>query len=103
MKKVTLTELSNNIDRLLDEVLETGIPRNESSRKIIEKWHYLRDNHQELDPNNPLSNDEIEIIRQILIQHNQARPLGVAKGELTIADTFDSPLPDEILDSFYSP
>nr|MDZ8210245.1 hypothetical protein [Nostoc sp. ChiSLP03a] len=78
-------------------------PRNESSRKIIEKWHYLRDNHQELDPNNPLSDDEIEIIRQILIQHNQARPLGVAKGELTIPDTFDSPLLDEILDSFYSP
>ncbi|MBE9217000.1 type II toxin-antitoxin system Phd/YefM family antitoxin [Plectonema cf. radiosum LEGE 06105] len=25
MKKVTLTELSNNIERLLDEVLETGI------------------------------------------------------------------------------
>ncbi|MBW4644928.1 MAG: type II toxin-antitoxin system Phd/YefM family antitoxin [Goleter apudmare HA4340-LM2] len=26
MKKVTLTELSNNIEHLLDEVLETGIP-----------------------------------------------------------------------------
>ena len=26
MKKVTLTELSNNIDRLLGMVLETGIP-----------------------------------------------------------------------------
>ncbi|MBW4642029.1 MAG: type II toxin-antitoxin system Phd/YefM family antitoxin [Goleter apudmare HA4340-LM2] len=26
MRKVTLTELSNNIERLLDEVLETGIP-----------------------------------------------------------------------------
>jgi hypothetical protein len=26
MKKVTPTELSNNIDRLLDEILETGIP-----------------------------------------------------------------------------
>ncbi|MDF5713531.1 MAG: type II toxin-antitoxin system Phd/YefM family antitoxin [Rhizonema sp. NSF051] len=26
MKKVTLTELSNNIDRLLVTVLETGIP-----------------------------------------------------------------------------
>jgi len=26
MKKVTLTELSNNIELLLDEVLETGIP-----------------------------------------------------------------------------
>ncbi|MBW4622079.1 MAG: type II toxin-antitoxin system Phd/YefM family antitoxin [Cyanosarcina radialis HA8281-LM2] len=26
MKKVTLTELSNNIERILDEVLETGIP-----------------------------------------------------------------------------
>ena len=25
MKKVTLTKLSNNIERLLDEVLETGI------------------------------------------------------------------------------
>ncbi|MCF4965928.1 type II toxin-antitoxin system Phd/YefM family antitoxin [Nostoc sp. CMAA1605] len=26
MKKVTLTELSNNIEHLLDEVLETGMP-----------------------------------------------------------------------------
>jgi prevent-host-death family protein len=26
MRKVTLTELSNNIEHLLDEVLETGIP-----------------------------------------------------------------------------
>ena len=26
MKKVTLTELSNNIEHLLDEVLKTGIP-----------------------------------------------------------------------------
>ncbi|MBF2016337.1 MAG: type II toxin-antitoxin system Phd/YefM family antitoxin [Rivularia sp. T60_A2020_040] len=26
MKKMTLTELSNNIEHLLDEVLETGIP-----------------------------------------------------------------------------
>ncbi|BAB73881.1 type II toxin-antitoxin system Phd/YefM family antitoxin [Anabaena sp. FACHB-709] len=26
MKKVTLTELSNNIEHLLDEVVETGIP-----------------------------------------------------------------------------
>jgi prevent-host-death family protein len=26
MKKVTLTELSKNIEHLLDEVLETGIP-----------------------------------------------------------------------------
>ncbi|BAY86144.1 hypothetical protein NIES267_56500 [Calothrix parasitica NIES-267] len=26
MKKITLTELSNNIELLLDEVLETGIP-----------------------------------------------------------------------------
>ncbi|MEC4816530.1 MAG: type II toxin-antitoxin system Phd/YefM family antitoxin [Scytonema sp. PMC 1069.18] len=26
MKKVTLTELSNDIERILDDVLETGIP-----------------------------------------------------------------------------
>jgi len=76
---------------------------NQLYQKIIKKWHYLQDNHQELDSNDPLSDDEIEIIRQILIQHNQTRPLGVAKGELIIPDTFDSPLPDEILDLFYSP
>jgi hypothetical protein len=92
---------------MLDSILEGDVKNkptdNKSSQKIIEKWHYLRDNHQDLDPNNPLSDDEIEIIRQIFIQHNQTRPLGVAKGQLIIPDTFDSPLPDEILDLFYSP
>ncbi len=95
---------------LTEEVLDSiknGDVKDKSPKeflqKIIEKWHYLRDNHQDLDPNNPLSDDEIEIIRQFLIQHNQPRPLGVAKDEFIIPDTFDSPLPDEILDLFYSP
>ncbi|KYC36408.1 prevent-host-death family protein [Scytonema hofmannii PCC 7110] len=39
MKKVTIAELSNDIDRLLDEVIETGIPleiiKNGKSLKII--------------------------------------------------------------------
>lgn len=107
--KSTISQNAQNrglTEEILDCFLEGDVenkPSNEFLRKIIEKWYYLRDNHQELDPNNPLSDDEIEIIRQIFIQHNQTRPLGVAKGELTIPDTFDSPLPDEILDSFYSP
>jgi hypothetical protein len=92
---------------MLDSILEGEVKNkptdNEIYQKIIEKWHHLRDNHQDLDPNNPLSNDEIEIIRQIFIRHNQTRPLGVAKGQLIIPDTFDSPLPDEILNLFYSP
>ena len=104
------TSIQNTQNRVLTEEMLDCIsegnlenkPTNECSR-IIEKWHYLRDNHQELDPNNPLSDDDIEIIRQILIQHNQTRPLAVAKGELIIPDTFDSPLPDDILDLFYSP
>lgn len=86
---------------MLDCILEGDVknkPTKESAQKIIEKWHYLRDNHQDLDPDNPLPDDEIEIIRQVLIKHNQTRPLGVAKGELIIPDTFDSPLPEEILD-----
>lgn len=39
MKKVTIAELSNDIDRLLDKVIETGIPleiiKNGKSLKII--------------------------------------------------------------------
>ncbi|MBR8840600.1 MAG: hypothetical protein DSM106950_43140 [Stigonema ocellatum SAG 48.90 = DSM 106950] len=100
------TQYRGLTEEILGYLLEGDVKNqshNQLNQKIIKKWRYLQDNHQELDPYNPLSDDEIEIIRQILIQHNQTRPLGVAKGELIIPDTFDSPLPDEILDLFYSP
>lgn len=32
--------------------------------------------------------------------HQQPRPIGLARGEFTVPDTFFDPLPDEILDAF---
>lgn len=32
--------------------------------------------------------------------HTELRPFGLCKGEFTVPDDFDAPLPDEILDAF---
>jgi hypothetical protein len=74
----------------------------ESESEIIKKWEYLLEHDQELDPENPLSDSELEVIRQILIRQNKPRPDVPKTEEIFIADDFNAPLPDDILDSFYS-
>ena len=91
--------LNLKLQELINQKTEnTGL----TEESVIAKWHYLQENNQELDSNNPLSDDEIKIIRQNLIRNHQTRPVGVAKGQFIVPDSFDSPLPDEILDLFYS-
>jgi len=36
-----------------------------------------------------------------VVQKQNVRPLGFARGEVWIADDFDAPLPDELLKQFY--
>lgn len=67
----------------------------------LKKWNFLIENDQELDPNNPLNDNEIQVIRQFLRESNQSRPLGLAKGEFTVPDDFNQSLPEEVLDGFY--
>jgi prevent-host-death family protein len=36
-----------------------------------------------------------------VVQKQNARPLGFARGEVWVADDFDAPLPDDLLKQFY--
>lgn len=54
------------------------------------------------------SGQEIEILRSgepvallVPVPRQQVVRFGAARGEFTVPDDFDDPLPDEILDSFY--
>ena len=73
----------------------------QDTQKIINKWEYLRKNNQELDPSNPLSNEEIDIVCEHLKQHNKLRPIVEAQTKINVPDNFNEPLPDDILNSFY--
>ena len=68
---------------------------------LLQKWQYLSENGQELDPENPLTEAEIIQIRQLLHSLNQSCPVGLAQGEFTVPDNFNDPLPDDVLVSFY--
>ena len=77
------------------------IKNHEHEEKALQKWQYLKENNQELDDKNPLTDQEIEVICQVLSQQNKKRPAGLCQGEFTISDDFNEPLPEEIVDLFY--
>jgi prevent-host-death family protein len=44
----------------------------------------------------------VPVAKLVAIENNQkVRPLGIARGEIWIADDFDGPLPDDLLAQFY--
>ncbi len=55
------------------------------------------------EPKYPLSNEDIDQVVKFYRQQNKQRPIGLAKGEFTVPDDFNDPLPDEILDLFNNP
>lgn len=67
------------------------------TQQIINKWEYLRKNHQELDPLNPLSNEEIDIICEYLKQENKPRPTIETQTKINVPDNFNEPLPADNL------
>lgn len=72
------------------------------TQQIIKKWQYLLKNHEELDPQNPLSNEEIDVICEYLKQQNKPRPTIETETKINVYDNFNEPLPDDILNSFYN-
>ena len=50
-----------------------------------------------------LTNEDIDRIVESYRQQNKPLPIGLAKGEFTVPDDFNAPLPDEILDLFNNP
>lgn len=83
------------------QLQNTLINNHEHEEKALEKWQYLKENNQELDEENPLTDQEIEVICQVLSQQNKKRPAGLCQGEFTISDDFNEPLPEDIVDLFY--
>ena len=44
----------------------------------------------------------VPVARLVAVERKQSvRPLGFARGQVWVADDFDAPLPDELLQSFY--
>jgi hypothetical protein len=117
-KIMNLTELRNNLTEKLASLSEQqlnlvsqfvaqlelphpSINNHEYEQKALQKWQYLKENNQELDDENPLTDQEIELICQVLSHQNKKRPAGLAQGEFTISYDFNEPLPEDIVDLFY--
>lgn len=43
--------------------------------RAMEKWEYLLKHHQEMNDDDPISNEEIEMIRNVLRRQGKNRPL----------------------------
>ncbi len=67
----------------------------------MKKWEYLLKYDQEMDENEPLSDAELDLVRQVLCKQKKNRPIALKKNNIFIADDFNAPLPDDILDLFY--
>jgi len=90
-----LAQIENLIDGFeynIDETRET---------LVWEKWQYLRENHQERDVQEPLSNEEIGLVCSFLTKRSLSRLLEAEKQKVFIADDFNAPLPDDIIELFY--
>ena len=47
-----------------------------------------------------IANRGVPVARLVPIPPNHPRKLGIFRGQITIPDDFDAPLPDDILDAF---
>ncbi|MGI0480523.1 hypothetical protein ACN4EE_07010 [Geminocystis sp. CENA526] len=74
----------------------------EKEEKAMAKWEYLLNKNQEINNNDPLSNEEIKLIRRLLSHQGKNLPLDLPQDNFFIADDFNAPLPDDIINLFYS-
>jgi hypothetical protein len=92
-----MTSIREELDHKLNNLSPQQL---DSVRQFVESLE-----HQTLpvDPDYPLTNEDIDRIVESYRQQNKPLPIGLAKGEFTVPDDFNDPLPDEILDLFNNP
>jgi hypothetical protein len=92
-----MTSIREELDRKLNNLSPEQL---DSVRQFVKSLE-----HQPLptDPDYPLTNEDIDRIVESYRQQNKQRPIGLAKGEFSVPDDFNDPLPDEILDLFNNP
>lgn len=90
-----------NIREKLDHKLNNLSPEQLNTvHQFVESMeHQSRQVNQEY----PFTNEDIDRIVESYRQQNKPLPIGLAKGEFTVGDDFNDPLPDEILDLFNNP
>jgi hypothetical protein len=92
-----MTGIREELDRKLNNLSPEQL---DSVRQFVESME-----HQQASANQeyPLTNEDIDRIIESYRQQNKPLPIGLAKGEFTVPDDFNEPLPDEILDLFNNP
>ena len=92
-----MTSIREELDRKLNNLSPEQL---NSVRQFVESIE-----HQQppVNTEQPLTNEDIDRIVESYRQQNKQRPIGLAKGEFTVPDDFNDPLPDEILDLFNNP
>jgi hypothetical protein len=92
-----MTSIREELDRKLNNLSPEQL---DSVRQFVKSLE-----HQPplTDPDYPLTNEDIDRIVESYRQQNKPLPIGLAKGEFTVGDDFNDPLPDEILDLFNNP
>lgn len=92
-----MTSIREELDRKLNNL---SLEQLDSVCKFVES---LEHQPTEVDLDYPLSNEDIDRIVESYRQQNKPLPIGLAKGQFTVPDDFNDPLPDEILDLFNNP
>lgn len=92
-----MTSIREELDRKLNNLSSEQL---NSVRQFVDS---LEHQPPSADSDYPLTNEDIDRIVESYRQQNKQRPIGLAKGEFTVPDDFNDPLPDEILDLFNNP
>jgi len=92
-----MTSIREELDRKLNNLSP------EQLDSVLQFVDSLEHQPKPVNTDYPLTNEDIDRIVESYRQQNQQRPVGLAKGEFTVPDDFNDPLPDEILDLFNNP
>lgn len=92
-----MTGIREELDRKLNNLSPEQL---DSVRKFVDS---IEHRSTPTNPGHPLTNEDIDRIVESYRRQNKQRPIGLAKGEFTVPDDFNDPLPDEILDLFNNP
>jgi hypothetical protein len=89
-----MTSIRKELERKLNNLSPEQL---NSVRQFVNS---LEDKQPAADLEYPLTNEDIDRVVESYRQQNKSLPIGLAKGEFTVPEDFNDPLPDEILDLF---
>ena len=92
-----MTSIREELDRKLNNLSPEQL---DTVHRFVESIEHKK---SPADSEYPLTNEDIDRVVESYRQQNKPLPIGLAKGQFTVPDDFNDPLPDEILDLFNNP